>query len=169
MNADIMRLADNLPELNTLLDEADHVDMKSFDSKRSLSDFIARMVSYEPGWLKLLYMVRKGLAKLLGLSQVATDNKHLTADDIDFTPGAEVSFFTTSGGAPDHYWIGEASDKHLKGYIGVVAVPNSDGSIRFNTFTIVHYQHWTGPIYFNLIRPFHHIIVHFMGRHAAEE
>ncbi|MCP4630164.1 MAG: DUF2867 domain-containing protein [bacterium] len=30
---------------------------------------------------------------------------------------------------------------------------------RFYVITVVHYKHWTGPVYFNLIRPFHHLVV----------
>jgi hypothetical protein len=30
---------------------------------------------------------------------------------------------------------------------------------RCHVLTIVHYHHWTGPLYFNAIRPFHHLVV----------
>ena len=32
---------------------------------------------------------------------------------------------------------------------------------------IVDYRHWTGPVYFNVIRPFHHLVVAAMLRSAA--
>jgi hypothetical protein len=35
---------------------------------------------------------------------------------------------------------------------------------RFRVVTIVHYRHWTGRLYFNLIRPFHHWVVTGMAR-----
>jgi len=39
-----------------------------------------------------------------------------------------------------------------------------NGRADYAIATVVHYRHWTGPIYFNLIRPFHHLIVWFMLR-----
>jgi len=169
VNDEITRLAQIIAPLRALLDKADYMDVKTFTSQRALPDFIARMIGYQPGWLKALYTARKALARLLGLSQVPPSQQHLTAEDVNFTPGGAVGFFTTLDGDPGQYWIGEAADKHLCGYIGVVAEPNEDGGTRFSTFTIVHYRHWTGPVYFNLIRPFHHLVVHFMGNYAARE
>ena len=34
---------------------------------------------------------------------------------------------------------------------------------RFYIMTVVHYKHWTGPVYFNMIRPFHHLVVRRMA------
>jgi hypothetical protein len=33
--------------------------------------------------------------------------------------------------------------------------------------TIVHYKHWTGRLYFNVIRPVHHFVVSGMARAGA--
>ncbi|XXF76233.1 DUF2867 domain-containing protein [Myxococcaceae bacterium GXIMD 01537] len=38
---------------------------------------------------------------------------------------------------------------------------------RFHVATIVRYRRWAGPVYFNVIRPFHHLVVRGMLRHAA--
>jgi len=35
----------------------------------------------------------------------------------------------------------------------------ADGRKRFHIGTAVHYHNWAGPVYFNVIRPFHHIVV----------
>jgi len=32
----------------------------------------------------------------------------------------------------------------------------------------VHYRSWAGPVYFNTIRPFHHIVVGSMMKHASK-
>ena len=61
------------------------------------------------------------------------------------------------------YWVAETpEDKHLKAYFGVVVEKLSDSITRFHVFTTVRYIHWTGPVYFNLIRPFHHLVVSSM-------
>jgi hypothetical protein len=48
----------------------------------------------------------------------------------------------------------------------VVVEPLTMGN-RFLVVTIVHYRHWTGPVYFNVIRPFHHIVVWQMMKAGA--
>ena len=42
---------------------------------------------------------------------------------------------------------------------GVVKEPVSNCTNHFYVITTVFYKHWTGPIYSNLIRPFHHLVV----------
>jgi len=159
-------LVDQAPTLEPLLTGADHVDVKTFSTPRPLGQFVQRMVSYEPAWLRALFTLRKGLAKVLGLDPEPDSAPPSQDGDIDYTPGSLVGFFNTVGGEPGHYWVGEASDKHLAAYVAVVADDN--GRVpRIHAATIVHYRHWTGPLYFNLIRPFHHLIVLCMGRHAA--
>ena len=60
----------------------------------------------------------------------------------------------------DMYWVAETpEDKHLTAIFGVVAEKLSQNRRRFQVFTSVKYLHWTGPVYFNLIRPFHHMVV----------
>jgi hypothetical protein len=49
-----------------------------------------------------------------------------------------------------------------------VAEPVANGLIRYYIVTIVHYLHWTGPVYFNLIRPFHHLVVARMARAGSQ-
>ena len=53
---------------------------------------------------------------------------------------------------------------HLKAYFGIAAEPLADTKNRFYVVTTVYYRHWTGPVYFNLIRPFHHLVVSQMAQ-----
>ncbi|SDL12282.1 Protein of unknown function [Maridesulfovibrio ferrireducens] len=164
---DEMKIVRSIPVLRELVDGADYVDSKAFMGACSMNDFLVRMITYQPAWLRMLYRVRGVVAKLMGLKHdvVAYDNKK---EKLDFAAGGKVDFFTSVDFKPDQYWVGEASDKHLNGYIGVVAEPLESGEVRFHSFTVVNFRHWTGPIYFNLIRPFHHIVVHCMGKYAAK-
>ena len=152
-----------IPDLPHLEKGADHIDVKSFQGPGSLREFIAGMLGYSPVWLKGLYGVRGIVARLLGLEHDAGSGKPLTAAELDFTPGGAVRFFTTLAGVEDRYWVGEASDKHLAAHICVWVQPGPGGANRFYVETIVHYRHWTGPVYFNLIRPFHHLVVYYIG------
>lgn len=167
MTAATLKTLGTVPGLSQLMEHADYMDMKTFSGEKDLSEFVATMLNYKPAWLNFLYLLRKGVAKILGLSHSDIEKTDLTPNDVDFTPGAQVAFFTTFAGEPGNFWIAEATDKHLAGYIGVIREERPDNSANFHTFTIVHYRHWTGPLYFNLIRPFHHLIVHYMGKAAA--
>ncbi len=81
--------------------------------------------------------------------------------------GAKVWFFTVVGAAEERYIVLEAADTHLSGYLAVVAEPLAQGRTRFHNITIVKYHRWTGPLYFNVIRPFHHLVVSSMVNAGA--
>ena len=149
------------------IDKSDFADIKVFEGCVSLRQFIASMLSYYPPWLLLLYRLRKHLANILGLTHHPDPEKlpNLYPSDVSFTPGAKVTFFEVRRAKEDNYWISETpQDKHLKAYFGVAAKPTSDSRTRFYVVTTVYYKHWTGPFYFNLIRPFHHLVVSQMAR-----
>jgi hypothetical protein len=91
-------------------------------------------------------------------------------EDISFTPGENASFFIVKIAKENVYWVSETpEDKHLKAFFGVVAEMKSDKTTRFHVFTSVKYIHWTGPIYFNIIRPFHHLVVYSMMRYGVKK
>ena len=159
----------DLNELNPYLAHADVVDVKQFDGETTLRRFIAAMLSYYPWWLVALYRIREALVRLLGLVRHEEPDTlpALSAQDVSFTPGAQNSFFTDRGGREVRYWIAETpDDRHLRAYFGVVREPLTETVSRFHVITTVYYKHWTGPVYFNLIRPFHHLVVARMARHG---
>jgi hypothetical protein len=90
--------------------------------------------------------------------------------DISFTPGDAISFFEVKAAAEDHYYIAGSTESHLTAHLAVVreGVANPENiespKSRFYVITIVHYHRWTGPVYFNVIRPFHHLVVSQMGK-----
>jgi len=154
---------EDVPELQGLLADADHVDVKTVESPAALPEFVAAAMSWQPFWMKGLFAARAVFARLLRLNDpdVPPASK-LRPEDIPFTPGGKVHFFTVTAGAEDRYLVMEAADSHLTGYLAVVADPG-----RFRVATIVKYHRWTGPFYFNVIRPFHHLVVRGMAGAGA--
>ncbi|CCO24851.1 DUF2867 domain-containing protein [Maridesulfovibrio hydrothermalis] len=165
--SDSISVVQSIDSLKKLMKDADYMDSKSFTGDCTLIHFLDRMLRYEPVWLRWLYIVRSVLAKLMRLEHDEVGHAKAKVNKFDFTPGGKVDFFTSLDFKADEYWVGEAEDKHLSGYVGVVAEVRPSGRTEFHLFTIVHYRNWTGPVYFNLIRPFHHLIVYFMGKHAV--
>ena len=151
-----------IPEIARLLKGSNYVDVKTIEGQTSLRQFMAAMLSYYPGWVVFLYRVREILVKLLGLYKhpVPEALPELDAEDVSFVVGEAVTFFTVRLAEENHYWVGETpEDKHLRAYFAVVVEALEDKRKRFHVATIVYYKHWTGPVYFNLIRPFHHLVV----------
>jgi hypothetical protein len=93
----------------------------------------------------------------------------LTAGEVSMTPGDRVTFFIVRKAVEDVYWVSETpEDTHLAAYFGVMVEKPSQYRSRFHVFTTVRYLRWTGPVYFNLIRPFHHLVVSRMMKHGVD-
>jgi hypothetical protein len=149
-------------ELEPYITGADYLDVKYVDGTATLREFLAGMLSYYPWWIVWLYRVRKILVRVLGLVRHEAPEilPSFTPEEIPFTPGESASFFIVRHAMEGRYWVSETpGDKHLAAYLGVIAEPPEDGRTRFVVFTSIRYLHWTGPVYFNLIRPFHHLVV----------
>lgn len=162
-----MNLLGEIPAIAALLKGADYIDVKTAVGEVSLRRFIARMLSYYPWWLICLYRIRGVLVRLLGLYKHPRPEllPQLTPEDVSFVSGEAVTFFTVRTAKDECYWVGETpEDKHLRAYFAVFVEPLAKNRKRFHVATIVYYKHWTGPVYFNLIRPFHHLVVGRMMR-----
>jgi hypothetical protein len=148
------------PNLERLLSGADHVDVKSIESDLSLREFIAGAMTYQPSWLRGLFATRVVFAKLLRLDQPSLPKSPpIRPDLVSFRTGDQLSFFTVVDGEEDRYVVYEAADTHLVGYLALLRSPSESGKTTLNAITVVKYRRWTGPVYFNVIRPFHHLVV----------
>jgi hypothetical protein len=154
-----------LPWLRALTDGADHVDVRTVEGNLPLREFLYGFASWEPGWLRLLYRIRAGFVRLLGMRQEGMPSFAIPRpEDISFTPGDAFSFFTVVDAEEDGHFVAGATESHLTAHVAVVAEPG-----RFHVVTIVKYRRWTGPVYFNVIRPFHHLVVRGMARAGVRE
>jgi hypothetical protein len=156
-------------ELEKYFKNADFTDVKVFEGETTLRGFIASMLSYYPWWIVQLYRIRELLVSILGLvkHEEPEELPKLHPEDVSFTPGENATFFIVRRAKEDIFWVSETpDDKHLRAYFGVVKEPLSNSVNRFYVITTVFYKHWTGPIYFNLIRPFHHLVVSRMAQNG---
>jgi hypothetical protein len=153
------------PELARLLEHADHVDVKTVIGSVDLRTFLANMFSYQPDWITALYGVRAIFVRFLGMRQIGIPrSQSLKPENIPMQEGQRVAFFKVRMAREEHYWIAEAKDKHLDALLGVVVepLPNQQQKL-FHVLTVVYYRNWAGPVYFNVIRPFHHLVVGSMA------
>ncbi len=153
------------PALARLVKGANHVDVKMVEGSCSLREFILGFIDYYPAWIKFLYQVRRALVPLIGLKQEGVPKRlNLTPDQVPFEPGKYLSFFKVRLAEENHYWVACAEEAHLAAYVAIVAEPLDNGKQRFYVITLVYYKKWTGVLYFNVIRPFHHVVVSNMAR-----
>jgi len=166
-----MNFIQDIPDIAQLLKGSNYIDVKTVEGQISLRHFIASMLSCYPRWIIFLYRIRTVLVKLLGLYRHPAPETipQLTPEDVSFVKGEAATFFTVRRAKEKFYWIGETpEDKHLRAYFCVAVEPLGDHRKRFHVATIVYYKHWTGPVYFNLIRPFHHLVVGRMMRAGVQ-
>jgi hypothetical protein len=157
-------LLKSVPELQPYLPNADHIDIKTVEGNVTMREFLAGMFSYYPGWLKFLYGVRGGFVRLLGMKQEGIPEFHeLRPEEVCMTPGKDMAFFTVKM-ASERVWVAGIVDTHLNADLGIVREAGENGRFRFHIITIVHYNKWTGVVYFNVIRPFHHLVVAQMAK-----
>ncbi|WP_207263672.1 DUF2867 domain-containing protein [Desulfovibrio sp. Huiquan2017] len=150
-----------LPGLAGFLDGADHVDVHTMDGCGTVLELAAGILSYRPAWMEALWRMRVGLLRVLGQGRRAVpDRARLTAKTLPCTPGARVGIFTVVRTDRETHWITTGRESHLEAAMAVCAEPLPGGRNRFHVVTIVHYHNRAGAVYFNLIRPFHHLVVH---------
>jgi hypothetical protein len=151
------------PELAPVLEGADYVEFKEIEGEVSLREFVAGMLGWSPVWLKALFAARYLLARALRLDTADIPRRaRLRPEAVSFTPGDKASIFTVRSGDEDRYLVVGADDNHLSAHLTIVAEPVSGARKRFQVGTIVHFHRKAGPVYFAVIRPFHHLIIRGM-------
>ncbi|WP_187438155.1 DUF6463 family protein [Actinomadura decatromicini] len=163
-----MRIIDRVPELRELLADADHVDVREAESEVSLREFVAGAMGRNPAWMRGLFRARGVLARILRLREPDIPIRAVQRpEELPFAPGGRVAFFTVKEAAENRFVVLEAKDNHLSAWLVVATEPAAEGRARFELATLVKYHRWTGPVYFGVIRPFHHLIVAGMTRAGA--
>jgi hypothetical protein len=155
----------NLPEIQPLLANADYIDVKTVTGNVDLRTFIAGMFNYRPAWMMSLYALRAVFVRFLGMRQEKRGfGALLTPETVPMQVGKLAFVFTVRIAEEGRYWFADNSDRHLKATLGVVLEPLADQQKRFYIVTVVHYHNWTGPVYLQVIKPFHHLVVISMAR-----
>ncbi len=155
------------PEVAALVRGADDLHDKIVVSDMSLREFLAAVLSYMPEWMRLLYRVRAGFVRLLGTRQEEIPEKEdIAPEEVSFTPGERGAFFTILAAKEGEYWLAEARDRMIVGYLGVVVEQLEGGGQRLHFLSGARYLRWTGRIYYNVILPFHHLVINCMAREA---
>jgi len=163
-----MDYLNRINEIKALTRQADYVGLKVVEAEDRLEAFLGNMFAYRPHLIRLLYRIRAPLVRLLGFKQDAMPGMdEWIPQEFPMLPCGTVWFFTVRKVEKGRYWIaGCPRDRHLDADLAVVARPLAGRRKRFYILTVVRYKHWTGPVYFNLIRFFNLFLIDRMS-HAA--
>ncbi|TDW60646.1 DUF2867 domain-containing protein [Kribbella pratensis] len=146
-----------LHELDDLIPVADEIDVKTASGDVTLREFVAGALGHSPLWVKGLFAMRIAVAAVLRLKTVAPDSRRIRPETVSFTPGEKNAFFTVLRGEEDHYLLLKVSDNHLIGYLAFIT--DNQRPAKFQVVTLVQYLRPAGRFYYNLIRPFHHLVM----------
>jgi len=154
----------SIKEIDDLIQGTHYVGLQSVEAECSLEEFLRLIFSYRPHLIRLLYRIRALVVRLLGFRQDPIPGMaEWIPEEFPMLACGNIWFFTVRSVKADQYWIaGCPRDRHLDADLGVVAEPLAQGDHRFYIITAVRYKHWTGPVYFNLIRIFNHLLVNRM-------
>jgi len=156
------KIFERIPTLAAYMDGADHVDVHSGEGAMSLRQFTAGFLSYRPGWMQVLWKVRVWLLKCLGQGEHnVPEEERMTAETLPVEAGEMATFFTVADSDGETFWMAVAEESHLGAALAVVVedIEDNQGMKRFHIITVVKYNNLAGSIYFNVIRPFHHLVV----------
>jgi hypothetical protein len=142
-------------DLQVLLQGADYVGVTSADAEVRLEEFLGAMFAYRPVLIRRLYRLRGLFVRLIGIRQPPLPPmEEWLPSEVPMLACGNIWFFSVSLTKPEAYWIGCCPhERHLTAYLGVVREPLGADRSRFHFVTIVHFKHWTGRLYFLLIRP----------------
>jgi hypothetical protein len=152
-----------LHELDDLVPVVDEIDVKTARADVTLREFVAGALGHSPLWIKGLFAVRMAVAAVLRLDTTGIpDSRRLRPETVSFTPGEQNSFFTVLRGEEDHYLLLKVTDNHLVAYLAIIT--DNERPATFKVVTLVEYLRPAGRFYYNLIRPFHHLVLLSMCR-----
>ena len=158
-----MSVHTDLPELADLLPTSDVIDVKTASGPVALREFIAGSLGHQPPWMRSLYAVRIGLAKLFRLEMTGMPPAGgIRPADVSFTPGDPLSFFKVVRGEEHHYLLLGIKDNHLAAYLAIIVADDSAPEREFKVVTLVDFRRKAGRLYYGAIRPFHHLVVRSM-------
>lgn len=141
----------------------DHMDAYAIGirgNQHSIDYLTAVVFTSFPGWARLLFNLRNLLVKPFGLATGRLPDPGDIDKSIVFRTGERAVLFTVVDRSDTEILMAE-DDRHLYFRFSVLADDQTDGRSIWLT-TLVQFHNRLGWWYFNLIKPFHGMIVRSM-------
>ncbi|WP_418409652.1 DUF2867 domain-containing protein [Alistipes sp.] len=127
----------------------------------SPNELMAAFWTTMPAWLNVLFKIRDLLVRPFGLKTGTADNREELQEAL--LKGKDYGLMSAVAHSADESVI-SLDDKHLKAYFSIYI----EGRDVYIT-TLVQFHNKLGVAYFNLIRPFHKIVVKNIFRQVMRE
>lgn len=157
--------------VNTTSRSADYVD--SFRVELPLTEDLsvdylcATVFSATPRWVDWLMVLRNLLVSGFGLRTEMGNGPPPLTREVRFELGAKDCFFTLIDRSDEELVMAEG-DKHLDFRVSVRKGKGAEGTTVLEVTTVVWYNNWLGPIYFNVVKPFHRMLLRDSMTRATE-
>ena len=129
--------------------------------KVSPNQVMAAFWTTSPAWLKFLFRLRDLLVRPFGLKTETDSNREALKEALE--NGEGYGMMTVVAKTADEMVV-SLDDKHLKAWFSVCI---ENPSIYLST--LVQYHNKLGVVYFNLIRPFHILVVKNLFKQMMRE
>lgn len=126
----------------------------------------AKVFLSTPAWFAALIALRNLLVSAFGLKTGFGGAPSEPARDVRFELGARDCYFTLIDRTDDELVMGEG-DRHLDFRVSTKKKYSPEGVTVFELTTVVWYNNWLGPIYFNVVKPFHRLLIRRMAQRAS--
>ena len=131
-------------------------------SKRySIEEITKLFFETSPKWIDHLFEVRNKVVKIFGLKVSDVPNKEELLKNTKFVINEEIGLFKIFDKSNNEIILGQ-NDKHLNFKISILSNIRTDDKQLITISTLVYFNKWYGKLYFQLIRPFHKLIVPLM-------
>ena len=130
------------------------------DNKVGVNDLVKAFFSAGPKWIGSLFRLRNKLVSVAGLKTSRGDEHYQQLQKFNCEPGAQVGIFRVFE-VFDHEVILGQDDKHLDFRVSLFLKKDTkEKEIKHLVIsTIVTFNHWSGRLYFLVVKPFHRLIV----------
>jgi hypothetical protein len=112
-----------------------------------------------PAWVQCLFRLRDILVKPFGLKGADDNYNYFQQKFTEMVRTSETYKQMSIPAKNENETILQMADKHLTAELSCHIENIIDNKLKISIITLVHYHNVFGKIYFNVIKPFHRIIV----------
>ncbi len=142
------------PWIETVSQGADYRDWKSVYGRVPLDFFVANVLKYWPVWFQSFRVPQVIIASVFSM-RLGPRGRSVA---VPMTQGDHVAPFKVVSAQSDSHWIGKAEDKNLVAHV-VILASKQDMRTRFDVGTFITFRRLFGRLYFQMVRPFHHLVL----------
>lgn len=159
---------ESISDFKQVLSQADHWDTRFHTCSKTLEEYVASLLSFQPWWLRVLLKLRTWALNLLGVDDAALKIPlDVDSAQLPLAAGDSLDFFAVHAAKKGSHWIAYAEEKHIVAYLAVVRERVSNGQHRFHVSSLLRYKNPLGRFYFVVVAPFHYFLMHSLSRHAS--